>query len=66
MIENRLDLYFAEAQKHIALMEDAKKVIHLPIKHYDSLPDLEKFAINTLVFWFSKLQDRDKTQGAIQ
>ena len=57
MLRKRLDSYFAEAQKHIILMEDAKKVITLPIKNYDTLPDLEKFALNTLVFRFSKLQD---------
>jgi hypothetical protein len=29
----------------------------LPIKKYDSLNKLEKFALNTLIFRFSKLQD---------
>jgi hypothetical protein len=57
MLKKRLDLYFAEAQKHIELMEDAINVINLPIKNYEDLPNLEKFAINALVFRFSKLQD---------
>ena len=57
MLEKRLDVYFIEAQKHIELMEDAKNVINLPIKNYDALPNLEKFAINALIFRFSKLQD---------
>jgi hypothetical protein len=57
MFEKRLDVYFAEAKKHIELIEDAKDVIVLPIKNYEKLPNLEKFAINALVFRFSKLQD---------
>jgi hypothetical protein len=57
MLKKRLDLYFAEAQKHIELMEDAINVINLPIENYEKLPNLEKFAINALVFRFSKLQD---------
>jgi len=57
MLEKRLDLYFSEAQKHIELIEDALHVIPLPIENYEKLPNLEKFAINALVFRFSKLQD---------
>jgi len=57
MIEKRLDVYFAEAKKHIVLIEEAKSAIGLPIKDYNTLPSLEKFAINALVFRFSKLQD---------
>ncbi len=57
MLEKRLDAYFAEAKKHIELIEEAKSVINLPIQDYESLPNLEKFAINALVFRFSKLQD---------
>ncbi|MBN2823881.1 MAG: hypothetical protein JXQ76_01045 [Campylobacterales bacterium] len=57
MIEKRLDNYFAEAMKHIDLIEEAKDVISLPITHYEQLPNLEKFAINALIFRFSKLQD---------
>lgn len=57
MIEQRLEAYFSEAQKHIDLIEEAKSAITLPIKDYNTLPSLEKFAINALVFRFSKLQD---------
>lgn len=57
MNEKRLENYFAEALKHIQLIEEAKEVINLPIKSYDNLPNIEKFAINALVFRFSKLQD---------
>jgi len=57
MIEKRLENYFAEAMKHMDLIEEAKSVISLPIAHYEKLPNLEKFAINALIFRFSKLQD---------
>lgn len=57
MIEKRLDNYFLEAEKHMDLMEDAIAAIKLPIVHYDNLPNIEKFALNALVFRFSKLQD---------
>jgi hypothetical protein len=63
MLKKRLDLYFAEAQKHIELMEDAINVINLPIENYEKLPNLEKFAINALVFRFSKLQDLIGSKG---
>jgi hypothetical protein len=55
--EKRLENYFAEATKHIQLINEAKEVITLPIKDYNNLSSLEKFAINTLIFRFSKLQD---------
>ena len=57
MNEKRLENYFAEALRHIQLIEEAKEVIHLPIVNYDKLPNLEKFAVNALIFRFSKLQD---------
>ncbi len=55
--EKRLENYFAEASKHIQLIKEAKEVITLPIKDYNNLSSLEKFAINALIFRFSKLQD---------
>ena len=55
--EKRLKNYFAEASKHIQLINEAKEVITLPIKDYSNLLSLEKFAINALIFRFSKLQD---------
>ena len=55
--EKRLKNYFAEASKHIQLINEAKEVITLPIKDYNNLSSLEKFAINALIFRFSKLQD---------
>ena len=57
MNEKRLENYFAQASKHMQLIKEAKEVIHLPIVHYEQLPNLEKFAINALIFRFSKLQD---------
>lgn len=57
MVEKRLESYFAEAQKHIQLIQDAREVITLPIVDYEKLSKIEKFAINTLIFRFSKLQD---------
>ena len=59
MLQSRLDSYFLEANRHIELMQDAFKAIGrvLPINSYDELSDLEKFAINALIFRFSKLQD---------
>ena len=53
----RLENYFAEARKHIELIEEAKAAVTLPITDYEKLPNLEKFAINALIFRFSKLQD---------
>ena len=54
---NRLDTYFYEANKHIEHIIEAKEELNLPISSYESLPKLEKFALNTLIFRFSKLQD---------
>jgi len=57
MNEKRLESYFAQASKHMQLIEEAKSVINLPIVNYEQLSNLEKFAINALIFRFSKLQD---------
>jgi len=59
MLLNRLNSYFFEANKHIELMQDAFEVIEkvLPIDNYEKLGNLEKFAVNALIFRFSKLQD---------
>ena len=54
---NRLKVYFDEANKHIEHIVEAKEELNLPIKNYESLSKLEKFALNTLIFRFSKLQD---------
>jgi len=53
----RVDNYFKEANRHKEHMLEAKETLVLPIKDYDSLCKLEKFALNTLIFRFSKLQD---------
>jgi hypothetical protein len=55
--EKRLENYFAEALKHMQLIQEAREVINLPILNYEQLSSLEKFAINALIFRFSKLQD---------
>lgn len=55
--EKRLVGYFAEADKHIELISEAKDVITIPLEDYNKLSSLEKFAINALIFRFSKLQD---------
>jgi hypothetical protein len=57
MFDKRLENYFVEANKHIKLIEDTKEVLSLPITNYEMLPNIEKFAINALIFRFSKLQD---------
>ena len=54
---NRLERYFYEANRHKVHILEAKEVLELPIKSYTELPKLEKFALNTLIFRFSKLQD---------
>ena len=54
---NRLDTYFYEANRHIEHIVEAKDELNLPIKNYETLSKLEKFALNTLIFRFSKLQD---------
>ena len=55
----RLLKYFAEIDAHIALINEALEVLQekLPINDYKNLSSLEKFALNTLIFRFSKLQD---------
>ena len=55
----RLPKYFTEIDAHIELIDEALDVLQekLPIKDYKNLNSLEKFALNTLIFRFSKLQD---------
>jgi len=53
----RLEKYLYEANRHILHIKEAREVLNLPIRDYDHLPKLEKFALNTLIFRFSKLQD---------
>lgn len=57
--EKRLVSYFIEAQKHIALITESLEVLepNIPIKEYETLTQLERFALNALIFRFSKLQD---------
>ena len=59
MTQKRLKLYFQETQKHIDLIEESLDVLKdaLPIKNYDDLAQLQRFALNALIFRFSKLQD---------
>ena len=54
-----LPKYFSEIDAHIALIDEALEVLQekLPINDYKNLSSLEKFALNTLIFRFSKLQD---------
>ena len=55
----RLPKYFTEIDAHIELINEALKALQnrLPIENYNDLTNLEKFALNTLIFRFSKLQD---------
>ena len=55
----RLTKYFQETKAHIELINEALDVLKdmLPIKNYQELDNLEKFALNALIFRFSKLQD---------
>lgn len=53
----RLHTYIEEANRHKAHIIEAQAELKLPIEAYDTLPKLEKFALNTLIFRFSKLQD---------
>ena len=57
--EKRLVGYFIEAKKHIALIDESLEVLEqkIPIKEYEALNQLERFALNALIFRFSKLQD---------
>ncbi len=59
MYKKRLNSYFIETQKHIELIEESLDVLEkkVPIKDYGSLNQLERFALNALIFRFSKLQD---------
>ena len=57
MIQNRLQTYLQEAKRHKEHIIEARTTLHLPIENYETLPKLEKFALNTLIFRFSKLQD---------
>jgi len=57
MLAKRLETYFTEASKHIELIEESLEVLKTPIVDYESLSQLEKFALNALIFRFSKLQD---------
>ena len=59
LLKERLDRYFYEANTHIELINEAKNALssRLPILDYKNLNSLEKFALNTLIFRFSKLQD---------
>ena len=57
MIKDRLDSYFYEANRHKEHILEAKAELNIPIRDYDNLPKLEKFALNTLIFRFAKLQD---------
>lgn len=57
MILKRLQSYFNETHKHINLIEESLDVLKLPIKNYEDLSQLQRFALNALIFRFSKLQD---------
>ena len=59
MLTKRLNNYFNEAQKHIDLIDESLEVLEpkIPIENYESLNQLERFALNALIFRFSKLQD---------
>jgi len=59
MLETRVQTYFKESQKHIELIEESLDVLQqiLPIKNYEDLNQLQRFALNALIFRFSKLQD---------
>jgi len=54
---NRLKDYLNEANLHKNHIIEAKEELNLPIKDYESLSKIERFALNTLIFRFSKLQD---------
>ena len=54
MITNRLKTYFQEAHKHIELIEESLEVLNpkIPIEDYNSLNQLERFALNALILDF--------------
>ena len=59
MTKIRLKTYFKEAKKHVDLIEESWGVLEpkIPIENYENLNQLERFALNALIFRFSKLQD---------
>lgn len=57
MIKKRLETYFIEVNKHIQLINESLEELQTPIKDYDNLPKIQKFALDALIFRFSKLQD---------
>ncbi len=59
IVKERIEKYLYEASKHRELLLDTLDVLEkiLPIEDYQKLDNLEKFALNTLIFRFSKLQD---------
>jgi len=57
MTKTKLKTYFLELNKHIELIDDSLEELQTPIKDYDTLPKIQKFALNALIFRFSKLQD---------
>ena len=57
MKQKRLESFFYEAGRHKEHILEARQELHLPIKDYEHLSKLEKFALNTLIFRFAKLQD---------
>jgi len=59
MTKTRLKTYFKETKKHIELIQESLEVLGplLPIENYEELNQLQRFALNALIFRFSKLQD---------
>jgi len=58
-MQERLIQYFDEGNRHEELIVEALGALEpfLPIRSYDALGSLERFALNALIFRFSKLQD---------
>ena len=58
-MQKRLERYFDEGHRHEDLIVETLDALkpHLPIRSYDALGSLERFALNALIFRFSKLQD---------
>ncbi len=57
MAQERFKAYLYEANRHKEHVLEARRELKVPVEDYDSLPKMEKFALNTLIFRFSKLQD---------
>ncbi len=57
MHQIKLTTYFQEASKHITLIEESLEELKTPLKEYEALSRIEKFALNALIFRFAKLQD---------